>query len=93
MKRFLGASLALALLSGCMSANDPDAQTHCLIASMCLDIAGNRGSGPGFSGAMASMFWIPNQVNAANAAALSDLGHNLAVIGAHSSPIQVRIVP
>ena len=41
---------ACVLLSGCMNPNDPDAQTHCLIPSMCLDIAGNRGNGPGFWG-------------------------------------------
>lgn len=44
------ALLALGLLGGCMNANDPDARTHCLIPSMCLDIAANRGSGPGFYG-------------------------------------------
>jgi hypothetical protein len=40
--------LALGLLGGCMNPDDPDAKTHCLIPSMCLDIAANRGNGPGF---------------------------------------------
>lgn len=42
--------LALGLLGGCMTPNDPDARTHCLVPSMCLDIPANRGNGPGFYG-------------------------------------------
>ena len=38
-----------------MNPNDPDTQTHCLVPSMCLDIAGNRGNGPGFWGTAAAM--------------------------------------
>lgn len=50
--RWVTALLVLGLLGGCMNQNDPDARTHCLIPSMCLDIAANRGTGPGFYG-----FW------------------------------------
>jgi len=45
----------LAILAGCMNPNDPDAQTHCLVPSMCLDIPANRGNGPGFWGTTAAM--------------------------------------
>jgi hypothetical protein len=51
----VAAIVALGLLSGCMSPNDPDAQTHCLVPSMCLDIPANRGNGPGFWGTVAAM--------------------------------------
>jgi hypothetical protein len=57
MKRPLMAGVAAlpALLAGCMDPNSVDAQTHCLIPSMCLDIPANRGSGPGFSGTAAAI--------------------------------------
>jgi hypothetical protein len=42
-------------LSGCMNPHDPDAQTHCLIPSMCLDIAANHGNGPGYWGTAAAI--------------------------------------
>jgi hypothetical protein len=46
---------SLLALAGCMSPNDPDARTHCLIPSMCLDIAANHGNGPGFRGTAAAI--------------------------------------
>jgi hypothetical protein len=56
MKRLLiaGAMALPALLTGCMDPNSVDAQTHCLIPSMCLDIPGNHGNGPGFWGTVAA---------------------------------------
>ena len=87
-------------LTGCMSPSDPDARTHCLIPAMCLDIAANRGNGPGFWGSdpalTATMLLMSAQVNASTQGALSALGNNLAVIGSHNvpvTPLQVRIVP
>jgi hypothetical protein len=62
MKRLVMVSMALLPLTGCMDPNSVDAQTHCLVPSMCLDLPGNHGNGPGFWGAVAAMpRYIPQQ--------------------------------
>ena len=54
MHRIFIACAALIGLAGCQDPNSIDAQTHCLVPSMCLDIPANHGSGPGFYGTLAA---------------------------------------
>lgn len=87
-----------AALGGCMNPNDPDAYTHCLIRYTCLDIPANRGNGPGFwgvynSGALAATVLNMNREIGANTqSTLSELQHNLAVIGASHRPTVCNVL-
>src|SRR3569833_2451881 len=86
MKRAL---LLTLLLTGCMNPNDPDTR-NCLIRSMCLDIAANRGNGD--PALLMTILNMGNQANNTTQSSLSELGHNLAIIGAGSQPLRIQEV-
>lgn len=87
--------LSVVALTGCMNPHDPDAYTHCLIPSMCLDIAANRGNGPGFWGAYAGAVSSLNTQMYWQQQTLQGLQDNLAIIGAHSytPTVNVHVLP